>query len=144
MKRLFFITAITVAAVSCKKSSPVTEGCSVNAGNIAGKYTISSIIYRSSSTDAPTDIFSTMIECEKDDSYEFKTDGTVVISKETMDCGTPPPPGTPATWALDKNNTVLILGASLDIQSFDCKKLVVVEKNVMADGDQKTTTYTKQ
>jgi hypothetical protein len=144
MKKLFFIAAVIVAATSCKKSSPVTEGCAVNADNIAGKYTVTAIAYRSSSTDAPTDIFSTMIDCEKDDSYELKTDGSVVISKEALDCGTPPPPGTPTTWALDKNNTVLIMGADLTIQSFDCKQLVVVEKNIMADGDQKTTTYKKQ
>jgi len=144
MKKFFFIAAITLAAVSCKKSSPTTDGCAVNAGTITGKYTITSISYRSSSTEAPTDIFSGMIDCEKDDSYELKADGTVVISKEALDCGTPPAPGTPSTWALDKNNTVLKMGADLDIQSFDCKKLVLVEKNIMADGDQKTTTYTKQ
>lgn len=143
MKKLFFITALAVSFVSCKKSSPATDSCVVNATNIAGKYTITSITYRGNATEAAADIFSTMAECEKDDSYELKSDGTVVISKETLDCGTPPPPGTPSTWSLDKNNTVLIMGADLYIQSFDCKKLVVTEKNIMADGDLKTTTYSK-
>lgn len=144
MKKLFFMASITAMAVSCKKSSPATEGCTVNANSIAGKYTTASIVYKSSSTASPTDVFSSMEECEKDDSYELKADGTVVISSEALGCGTPPAPGLPSEWSLDKNNTVLIMGAELLIQSFDCKKLVVVEKNIMEEGDEKITTYTKQ
>ncbi len=144
MKKLLFIVAAASFVMSCKKSSPASEGCVVNANTIIGKYVITSVVYQASSTATPVDVFSEVNDCTKDDSYELKADGTVTINEEANDCGLPPIPGAVSSWSLDKNNTVLILDNAFDIKSFDCHKLVVTEKNIMTDGDSRTRTYEKQ
>lgn len=144
MKKLFFILAVTSTIVSCKKSSPAPAGCTVSTASIAGKYTISAITYKSSSTATPTDIFASMQDCIKDDSYELKADGSLVIAEEASNCGLPPSPGIPESWSLSDNNKTLVLGAYLEIVSFDCNKLVVNETNILVNGDIKTTTYLKK
>lgn len=144
MKNLFFVLAVASTIVSCKKSSPAENTCTVNATSIAGTYTISSIKYKSSSSATEADWFTDLPDCQKDDTYELKADGTVSISEATNDCGLPPMPGSPSDWSLQNDNKVLVMGASLDIVSFNCSKLVVAEKNTMADGDIKTTTYDKK
>lgn len=144
MKKVIFALAVILPFMSCKKSAPVTTGCEVNVTNIAGVYTISSIKYKSSSSATETDLFALMQDCQKDDTYELKADGTIVISEAANNCGLPPLPGTPTNWVLTDNNTRLEMGDYLTIVSFDCSKLVVEQKNVMADGDSKTITYEKQ
>ena len=144
MKNLFFVLAVASAIVSCKKSSPAENICSVNTTTIAGTYTISAVTYKASSSDSETDLFTSMPDCQKDDTYELKADGSVAISEAANDCGLPPLPGTPSDWSLQNDNKVLVLGTNLDIVSFNCSKLVVAEKNTMVSGDIKTTTYDKK
>jgi hypothetical protein len=144
MKNLFFVLAVASTIVSCKKSSPAENTCTVNATSIAGTYTISSIKYKASSSAAETDLFTDMPDCQKDDTYELKSDGSLAISEAANDCGLPPLPGSPSDWSLANDNKVLVMGANLDIVSFNCSKLVVAEKNTMVDGDIKTTTYDKK
>ena len=84
-----------------------------------------------------------MPDCQKDDTYELKADGTVILSESANDCGLPPLPGTPTSWSLTDNNTVLLMNANLNIVSFNCTTLVVEERNIMTDGDTKMTTYEK-
>jgi len=143
MKKLFLVLATASTFVACKKSSPATEDCAVTNASITGKYTITSVTYKASSSAAETDMFASMQDCQKDDSYDLKADGSLVIEEETNNCGMPQLPGSPTEWSLDKNNTELIMGANFKIVSFNCKKLVVVETNLITDGDMKTTTYQK-
>jgi hypothetical protein len=144
MKNLLFIIAAGAAFASCKKATPAEETCTVNTTSIVGKYTITAISYKSSASATAMDVFASMNECQKDDTYDLKADGSVVIAEEANNCGTPPPPGTPSTWSLSSDNTRLSMGNIMEIQSFDCKKLIVVENNLAVDGDIQTTTYTKQ
>ncbi len=145
MKNVFL--SLTTAAIlfGCKKSSPAPiDNCGVNNSNIAGIYTISDIKYKSSSNASETDLFTGLPDCQKDDTYELKADGTVIIGDGATDCNLPPMPGLPSNWRLESDNSVLVMGTNLHIISFNCTKLIVQETNIMVDGDIKTTTYEKK
>jgi len=143
MKRIFLAFAVCSTVISCKKSSVAPDACSVNTTTIAGTYSVTAIKYKSASNALETDQMASMENCQKDDTYELKTDGTVVISEAGNNCGLPPSPGTANSWSLNSSNTILVMGTNLNIVSFNCSQLVVEEKNLMVDGDVKTTTYEK-
>ena len=140
MIKIVFILCVSLAIVSCKKA----DTCSVSKTTIAGTYLKTAIKYKASSSDPEQDLFSGLQPCEQDDTYELKTDGSVVVGNGATVCPGPPPPGTITAWSLSADNKVLTLGAILNINSFDCKTLVVTEKDFFVAGDSKTTTYVKQ
>lgn len=146
MKKVICILSIFAVVISCKKSDPAPpdNSCKINSSTIAGTYLKTAMKYKASSTAAEQDWFIGLQDCEKDDLYELKTDSSVVIADGPTTCGGPPPPGGITTWYLTNNNTELIFGAYLKIDSFDCTRLVVTEKDFLAAGDTKTTTYVKQ
>jgi hypothetical protein len=150
MRTLFFLIALFAVVVSCKKSNPTptppanTDTCKVTPARIAGTYIKTAVKYKASSTATEQDMFSFLQECEKDDIYELKTDSSVVISTGTAVCGGPPPPGGITNWYLTNNNTQLIFGAILKIDSFTCARLVVTETDLLITGDAQTSTYVKQ
>ena len=143
MKKLILTFTVCSIIISCKKSLPATNACNVDKTTIAGIYKVTSIKYKTSGGAAETDGMANMQDCQRDDTYELKSDGTVMISEATNDCGLPPPPVLPNSWSLESSNTILVMGANLNIVSFNCSSLVVEEKNLMVDGDIKTTTYEK-
>jgi hypothetical protein len=149
MRTLFFLIPLFTVVVSCKKSTPSptpvpTDTCTITPAHITGNYIKMGIKYKASSMAAEQDFFSFLQDCEKDDVYQLKSDSSVVISTGTSVCGGPPPPGGITNWYLTNNNTQLVLGALLKIDSFNCVRLVVTEKDLLAPGDAQTTIYVKQ
>jgi hypothetical protein len=148
MKKMILILTMIAMVFSCKKSdpAPVSPGasCKISSSTIAGTYLKTAVKYKASSTTEAIDWFGSIEDCKKDDLYELKADSSVVIHEGASTCTGPPPPGAITTWYLMNNNTELVFGAFLTIDSFDCTRLVVTEKNYLVTGDAQITTYVKQ
>jgi hypothetical protein len=144
MKKIIFILSISAIIFSCKKTETPADTCTVSNATIVGTYTVTAIKYKASSAAAEDDLFSGLADCEKDNTYELKTDGSVVVGDGAEICGGPPPPGTVTNWSLTNSNQTLLLDDEYTISSFDCKTLVLTKKDFFAAGDTKKVTYVKK
>ncbi len=144
MKKIIFAFTTLVIFVSCKKDeTTAVDTCKISSTTIAGTYKKTAIIYKASSAAAEQDFFSGLQPCEQDDTYELKTDGSVVVGDGADVCPGPPPPGTITVWSISADGKVFALDALYDVVSFDCTNLVVVEKDFLIPGDTRTVTYKK-
>lgn len=145
MKKLFLVFATAGALVSCKKDAVSTNpSCIVNSTSITGNYKITSIKYKASASATEEDIFTSLPECQKDDTYELKADGSIVMNDAGISCDLPPSPSSGMGWKLESSNTILQLADfNYIIQSFDCSTLVVYQTDINVSGDKTTTTYVK-
>jgi hypothetical protein len=147
MKKIILGFTTFLIFLSCKKEQttpPVDNTCKINSATIAGTYTKTAIKYKASSSAVEQDLFSGLQPCEQDDTYELKTDGSVVVGGGAEVCPGPPPPGTITVWTLSADGKVFTLDALYDVVSFDCTTLVVVEVNSLIPGDIRTVTYKKK
>ena len=145
MKRNVYLLLLAAAFFSCKKSTTNNNNCVISVSTISGVYKTIAITYKSSPTDPPADQFTSLPDCQKDETIEMGADGSLQFSDAGMGCGIPPPPGSPTGWTLESNNTYLnFADQAFFIQSFNCKQLVLVENGVFIIGDSRTTTLEKQ
>jgi hypothetical protein len=144
MKKIIFILSITAIIFSCKKSETPADTCTVSNTTIIGTYTLTAIKYKASSAAAEDDLFSGLDDCKKDDTYELKTDGSVVVEGGANICGGPPPPGGITNWSLTNSNQTLGLDDEYTISSFDCTTLVLTKNDNLVAGDTKKVTYVKK
>lgn len=141
MKKIFLSVIILAATVtSCQKEESGSAPCNTNMASIAGSYKVLSMKYKAS-TGSEQDFLEALEDCEKDDIVKLNADGTA----NYQDAGTVCTPGGSynSTWSLS-GNTITMDGDAATIQLFDCKKLVVVTKDVYEPGDIYTVTYQKQ
>jgi hypothetical protein len=146
MRKVLFTLTIAGGFLSFKKTDTAASNpCSVTAANIAGKYKISAVSYQTSAAAAAVDLLANMQDCEKDNTYEFKADGTMAVSDAGISCGSQRSPENQSRWVLKNNNSTLRLSdAALTIEHFNCSKLVITQSGVSIPGDKNTITYTKQ
>ncbi|HOZ77990.1 MAG TPA: hypothetical protein PLY34_08325 [Ferruginibacter sp.] len=145
MKKMFFLLALPALVFSCKKDTTnVTEGCPIQQSTVAGRYVITAIKYKASSSAAEQDTYASMDACLKDDTYELRDDSTVIVGDSTNICPGPPPPGSITLWYLSPDGKQFTLDALYDVVSFDCTNLVVTQKDYFIAGDTRTVTYSKQ
>ncbi len=145
MKNKFLIPFALLLLQACSKSENKPAGCVTTVASLSGVYKKTAITYRSSANATPADQFSRLPECEKDDTIELLSDGSLSFTDAGLGCGVPPPPGMPSSWTLENGNTRLLFAdQAMTIQSFNCRELVLVETDVFSPGDSRATTYTKQ
>lgn len=143
MRKLIFAFTTLVIFVSCKKDETApADTCKISSTTIAGTYKRTAIKYKASSSAAEVDSY--VDECKKDDLYELKTDGSVVVGDGTEVCPGPPPPGSITAWSISADGKVFALDYLYDVQSFDCITLVVSYKDNFVPGDITTVNYVKQ
>jgi hypothetical protein len=145
MKKMFFLLALPAIFFACKKGDTnVREDCPIQQSTVAGRYVITAIKYKASSSAAEQDTYATMDACLKDDTYELREDSTVVIGDSTNICPGPPPPGTITVWYMSADGKQFNFDAVYDVVSFDCTNLVVTQKDYFIAGDTRTMTLSKQ
>ncbi|MBL0359188.1 MAG: lipocalin family protein [Chitinophagaceae bacterium] len=145
MKTALLALAMIAGFASCKKTETPANPCVASVSTIAGTYKISSITYKLNASATAADMFASVPDCQKDDTYQLNTDGSVVFTDAGVSCGLPPLPGTPISWTLEGNNTRIQMAEfNMTIVSFDCSKLIVSEADLFVPGDNRTTTYVKQ
>jgi hypothetical protein len=133
------IAGITVS--SCQKER-TESGCDTTMNNIAGTYKLTSLKYKASASSPEQDYMLFFDACEKDDLIKLNANGTY----EYKDAGTvcTPDGNDNGTWSLTNNQLYSdgMLGG--EVESFDCKKLVTVLKDLNVNGDRITFTMEKQ
>lgn len=143
MKKMFFLLALAAFVISCKKNENETQPCPIQQSTVAGRYVMTAMKYKASSSAAEQDFFATLDPCLQDDVYELKKDSSVTIGTGAMVCPGPPPPGTITVWYVSADGKKFTLDAEYDIKSFDCTTLVVTQKDYLVSGDTRTVTFSK-
>ena len=140
--KILFLAAL--ACMGCKKETKPVDTCTISEATIVGTYLKTAEKYKSSSTAVEEDWYSFEQDCKKDNLYEFKNDGSVIVDDGAAICPGPPPPGGISTWSLSADKKTLALDAFYMIVSFDCKTIVLEEKDSQRMGDVRTVIYVKQ
>jgi hypothetical protein len=140
-KTILSIAVLVVTVISCKKEDGNPDTCINDVTTIVGSYKVTAIKYKTNSTSPEQDFFATLPDCEKDDIIKLNTNGTA----DYQDAGTACTPNNSysSTWSLN-GNTITIDGTPGNIQSFDCRTLVVSASGAFVPGDIFTVTYEKQ
>ena len=141
MKKTSFIVLSAIILFSCKKDK---ETCIVNAASISGSYKITAATYKANATATETDYYTTLFPdaCERDDVYTFNANGIYQIADVGIVCS--PSGDDDGTWGFSGNNSLLIDGDAVILESFDCKKLILVNTDTQTAGDRLKLTLTRQ
>jgi len=143
MKKIIFLTIISVLFITaCDKSDPEPV-CKTDATSISGSYRITAATYKADPSSAEADYYSILFPdaCQTDDVYTFQTNGAYQL----MDAGTVcyPSGDDDGTWSVN-GNSMVVDGESMSIESFDCKTLIIFGNDLLTSGDKLRLTFTKQ
>jgi Lipocalin-like domain len=141
MKKTTFIVLSAVILFSCKKDK---ETCIINASSISGSYRITAATYKANATATETDYFNILFPdaCERDDVYTFNAAGTYHLADVGIVCS--PSGDDNGTWSLSGTTSMVIDGDAVELESFDCKKLIIVNTDTQTAGDRLKLTLTRQ
>ena len=145
MKKTTFIFLAVVVLFSCKKDPKNDpQSCTISTASISGPYKITAVTYKANATAAEQDFFNTLFvdACRRDDVYTFKEDGTYKLTDAGTVCS--PSGDDNGTWTLSGTATMQIDGDDAAIESFDCKKLILVNTDIDLPGDKMKITMTRQ
>lgn len=143
MRKLLCIGIIALAFTACKKDDD-DKSCAVTTTTLAGTYYLESMVYRLPNGFEENVTANFVENCEMDDTYELEAGGTATYNDAGVECSVNG--DETGTWALSGNTVTLTVGAFLgsgQVESFNCKKLVVVSTNVQTSGDKLTYTLIK-
>jgi hypothetical protein len=138
MKKFFFVLLVSVF-FSCKKD----KTCNKDMAGISGTYRITAFLYKATSASAETDIYVQEVPdaCDRDDTYTFSANGTVIFTDAGVKCA--PPNDDTGTWSV-AGNTMIVDGSPNTIHSFNCSTLVFIETDYNMAGDQLRIVLTRQ
>jgi hypothetical protein len=141
MKKLSALLLLSALFFSCKKDKD--PGCATDVSHISGSYKFTAYTYKQTPTSPEEDYFNILFPnaCERDDILTLnatgnwtKTDAGSVCSPSGSDSG---------AWSLS-GTSINVDGDISTIESFDCKTLILVNNDVMVNGDKLKITLTKQ
>ena len=144
MKKIALIALSLVIFISCNKDDPEKPPtCTTNTASIAGPYKITAVTYKATAASPELDYMNLLFPdaCDRDNVYTFKTDGTYQIADAGQVCS--PSGNDNGTWALTGTN-LTIDGDPVNLESFDCKTLVIVNTDTDITGDKLKLTLTRQ
>lgn len=145
MKKLLLAALIPfLALASCKKDNNNRENCPVTTTSLSGTYKLTAWTYKPSADAADMDWYASSLEaCKKDDLYTINADGTFSVTDAGTVCS---PSGSypNGTWTLQFNRLNLDGYYSGNVESFDCKTLVISDTSALNTGDKITSTFVKQ
>jgi hypothetical protein len=139
-KTILFGVLITAVLFSCKKKD---NNCEASTASITGKYKISSVKYKQTSSSPEVDGSSLIYsdDCEKDDVFEFAANGIFNYIDAGVICSSN---GSYSdTWSYSSSN-LSFDGDSYPIESFSCNSMVISASNTFVSGDKLTVTFAKQ
>ena len=141
MKKIIFLTLITALFITACKKDP---SCTTNAASISGAYKITAVTYKASASSAEIDYFNTLFPdaCDRDNVYTFQTNSTYQIKDAGAVCS--PNGDDNGTWSFVSAGSMIIDGDPTNLESFNCKTLVMVNLDTQVAGDRLKLTLTKQ
>lgn len=147
-KRFFLVlcAAMIVILASCDNDDPAQIKKAELSSN-SGKWKLTSL--KATSNGQTTDVFDQVEDCQKDDIYYFKSDGTIQHLAGSTKCDPTLDPDVlyAGTWAWNDKNLVVTIDGTEEqwlLSALDSKKMVA---SVTFDFGQKiklTSTYSKQ
>ena len=139
MKKITSLLLLAVLFFSCDKK----DECSTNAASISGTYKITAYTYKASPTSADQDYYPILFSdaCERDDELTFNSNGTYQKTDVGVVCA--PPQNDNGSWSLS-GNTLTVDGNPENIESFDCKTLIVATTDFNVPGDKLKITLVKK
>jgi len=142
MKKLIVLSCILTVIFSCKKDNPANH-CTTDVTSISKSYKLTAYTYKQTPTSPETDYYNTLFPdaCDRDNVIVFKTNGTYQLIDAGVVCS--PSGGDSGPWSLN-GNTMTIDGEPMNIESFDCNKLVISSSDVMIMGDKLKITLVEQ
>lgn len=144
MKKIIFLSILTVLFFTACKKDNDTPSCTTNAASIAGAYKITAATYKATATSTEIDYFNTLFPnaCERDDVFTLQTNGTYQLKDAGTVCS--PSGDDNGTWSFVSANSMIIDGDAIILESFDCKTLVLVNTDTQVSGDRLKLTLTRQ
>ncbi len=141
MKLNLALVLIATILFSCKKDKEENKptGCPITVEGLAGTYRYTSIMYKDSPNGTTIDMFATMEECEKEQTFVLKGDGTYTYSDACAASES-----SSGNWQVKDNTLAIDDMQGGTISSYDCKKLVYYVNNALQEGDRMTLTLEKQ
>jgi hypothetical protein len=138
MKPINLIAILTFLLISnllfsCQKETTEEITCAVNIQNLSGKYKLSSVKYKESSTSPELDFRSIQEDCEQDDLLILNINGTYTTEDVGVSCNINEIDT--GSWSLIGNELSSDGILTGTISKFDCKNLEYSVKNVYKDGD---------
>lgn len=143
MKKIIFLVFITVLFITgCKKDAE--PACTTDAASIAGAYKITAVTYKASASSTETDYFNLLFPdaCDRDNVYTFQSNSTYQIKDAGTVCT--PNGDDNGTWSFVSASTMMIDGDMVNLESFNCKNLVLINNDTQIMGDKLKLTLTKQ
>ena len=154
MKHFMLAITLMVFISACKKSNSTNNSCTLSTTTIVGKWKISSVTYKLTSSSASVDLLSgttyispatgdtlSLNACITSQVYTYLANGNY----SSLSCSATTIPG---TWVLSGQTLTLtqtVNGITFStpvlITSFTCGKYTVVQTNHDTSGDQLTITY---
>ena len=143
MKKPLLIVIVSLLMFSCRKDKGDNNNCTIATASITGNYKITAVTYKSSATAPETDYFKMLFPdaCERDNVYAFSSNGSYTINDAGIVCS--PASDDDGTWSVS-GNIMTIDGDAVDVKSFDCQSLVIVNSDTQSSGDKLTLTLTRQ
>ena len=143
MKISTIILLMAFSFFSCKKDNDKNSTCTSDVTSISGSYKIAAYTYKASATSPEIDYYNTLFPdaCDRDNVLRFDANGTYQLIDAGVVCS--PSGDDNGTWGVS-GNTMTIDGDATTIQSFDCKTLVLANKDIQTPGDELKITLAKQ
>lgn len=141
MKKTTFIVLAAIVLFACNKEK---NDCEITTASIAGSYKITAVTYKANAGATEIDYFNTLFPdaCERDDIFTFNASNTYLIKDAGIVCS--PNGDDDGTWSLTGTTAMVIDGDAINLESFDCKNLVLVNTDTQAAGDRLKLTLTRQ
>ena len=141
MKKTTFIVLTAIILFACNKDK---NDCAITTASISGPYKITAVTYKANAGATEIDYYNTLFPdaCERDDIYTFNAAGTYQIADAGIVCT--PPGNDDGTWSLTGTTVMVIDGDPVNLESFDCNKLIIVNTDTQVSGDRLKLTLTRQ
>jgi len=142
MTKTAILALSLVFLFSCKDKDE--DLCTTTTASVAGSYKITGVSYKENANANEVDYFAvwTPDACERDDIITFNSNGTYQYTDAGVDCS--PSGNDVGTWALAGTTSMTIDGDAVTLESFDCRKLIIVNNDTQLPGDKLKLTLTKQ
>lgn len=143
-KPIFFLLGLALAFVACKDD----EASKTNTEKLtSGKWKITASVakFTFNGIEQTVDVYANLPACKKDNTVEFKTDGTVIADEGATKCSPTDPQEETGTWTFEQNEMHLhVVGTdySFEAEIVELTDSVLKVKYDTTSGGITTTTET--
>lgn len=142
-KPIFFLLGLVLLLAACNKDDEASKTDNLTSGK--WKITASVAKFPFNGGETTVDVYANLPACQRDNTAEFKTDGTLIADEGATRCSTNDPQQTTGTWSFAQNETHLIAtgtGYNFDAEILELTGSKLRVKYDTTSGGITTTTET--